>query len=132
MSLKLNSSSVSSEYIDRYKDLPTVIGKTESWACRTVMSNDIITLKLVAALDRCQLIIRNSVFILEATIETIGCKIDNFPLSKSSFMQKIQMEKLREIKKVIKIDFENDVLDVVISRWYGNQNKNYNCCAKVR
>ncbi|GBM40923.1 hypothetical protein AVEN_161570-1 [Araneus ventricosus] len=37
-----------------------------------------ITPKLVAALDRCELSMRDSVFILEATIDALGCNIDEF------------------------------------------------------
>ncbi|GBN09312.1 hypothetical protein AVEN_223889-1 [Araneus ventricosus] len=77
------------------------------------MRKDFITPKLVAALDRCQLSMRNSVFILEATIDAFGCNIDEFLISKSS-IQKIRTGKWKERAENIKIDFQNEVPDVVI------------------
>ncbi|GBN90161.1 hypothetical protein AVEN_230319-1 [Araneus ventricosus] len=45
------------------------------------MKKDFITPKLVVALDRCQLSMRDSLFILEATIDVLGCNIDEFLIS---------------------------------------------------
>ncbi|KAG8230423.1 hypothetical protein J437_LFUL015444 [Ladona fulva] len=45
------------------------------------MRKNVIIPKLVAALDRCQLSMRDSVFILEATIEALGYNTDEFPTS---------------------------------------------------
>ncbi|GBN31659.1 hypothetical protein AVEN_96453-1 [Araneus ventricosus] len=76
------------------------------------MRKDFITPKSVAALDRSQLSMRDSVFILEATIDALGCNIDKFPISKSS-IQRIGTEKWKERAENIKIDFQNEVPDVV-------------------
>ncbi|GBM84693.1 hypothetical protein AVEN_49843-1 [Araneus ventricosus] len=76
------------------------------------MRKDFITPKLVAALDRCQLSMLDSVFILEATIDALGCNNDEFPIGKSS-IQRIRTEKRKERPENIKIDFQNEVPDVV-------------------
>ncbi|GBM74254.1 hypothetical protein AVEN_210014-1 [Araneus ventricosus] len=76
------------------------------------MRTDFITPKLVVALDKGQLSMRDSVFILEATIDALGCNIDELPISKSS-IQRIRTEKRKECAKSIKIDFQNKVPDVV-------------------
>ncbi|GBM04715.1 hypothetical protein AVEN_172913-1 [Araneus ventricosus] len=82
------------------------------------MRKDFITPKLVAALDKCQLSMRDSVFILEITIEALGCNIDEFPISKSS-IQRIRTEKRKERAENIKIDFQNEAPDVVTLHWDG-------------
>ncbi|GBO01151.1 hypothetical protein AVEN_240530-1 [Araneus ventricosus] len=61
---------------------------------------------------------RDSVFILEATTDALGCNIDEFPISKSS-IQRIRTEKRKERAENIKIDFPNEVPDVVILHWDG-------------
>ncbi|GBM86097.1 hypothetical protein AVEN_41239-1 [Araneus ventricosus] len=76
------------------------------------MRKDFITPKLVAALDMRQLSMRDSVFIREATIDALGCNIDEFPISKSS-IQRIRTKKWKEREENIKIDFQNKVPDVV-------------------
>ncbi|GBN25533.1 hypothetical protein AVEN_60447-1 [Araneus ventricosus] len=58
----------------------------------------------------------DSVFVLEATIDSLGCNIDEFPLSKSS-IQRIRTEKRKERAENIKIDFQNEVPDVVPLHW---------------
>ncbi|GBO23972.1 hypothetical protein AVEN_238350-1 [Araneus ventricosus] len=80
------------------------------------MRKDFITPKLVAALDRCQLSMGDSVFVLEATIDALGGNIDEFPISKSS-IQRIRTEKRKELAENIKIDFQNQVPDVVTLHW---------------
>ncbi|GBN78469.1 hypothetical protein AVEN_136429-1 [Araneus ventricosus] len=82
------------------------------------MRKDFITPKLVAALDRCQLSMGDSGFVLEATIDALGCNIDEFPISKSS-IQRIRAEKRKERVENIKIDFQNEVPDVVTLHWNG-------------
>ncbi|GBN12079.1 hypothetical protein AVEN_184129-1 [Araneus ventricosus] len=77
-----------------------------------------ITPKLVAALDRCQFSMRDSVFILEATIDALGYNVDEFTLSKSS-IQRIRTEKRKERAVNIKIDFQNEVPDEVTLHWDG-------------
>ncbi|GBM98035.1 hypothetical protein AVEN_151125-1 [Araneus ventricosus] len=73
---------------------------------------------LVATLDRCELSMRDSVFILEDTIDALGCNIDEFSISKSS-IQKIRTEKLMERAENIKNYFQNKVPDVVTLHWDG-------------
>ncbi|GBL85995.1 hypothetical protein AVEN_89057-1 [Araneus ventricosus] len=60
----------------------------------------------------------DSVFILEATIDALGCNVDKFPISKSS-IQKIRTEKRKGRAENIKIDFQNEVPDVVTLHWGG-------------
>ncbi|GBN13427.1 hypothetical protein AVEN_38765-1 [Araneus ventricosus] len=111
------SSSNSSENIDP-EDFPTLIESSEPGTSKSVMRKDFITPKLVAALDRCQLSMGDSVFVLEATIDALGCNIDKFPISKSS-IQKLRTEKRKERVENIKIDFQNKVPDVVTLHWDG-------------
>ncbi|GBM61100.1 hypothetical protein AVEN_273033-1 [Araneus ventricosus] len=61
---------------------------------------------------------RDSVFIFEATIDAFGFNIGEFPISKSS-IQRIRTEKRKERAENIKIDFQNEVPDVVILHWDG-------------
>ena len=77
-----------------------------------------ITPKLVAALDRCQLSVRDSVFIFEATIDALGFNTDKFPISKSS-SQKILPGKRKKRAENIKNDFQNEVYYVVTLHWDG-------------
>ncbi|GBM63422.1 hypothetical protein AVEN_82271-1 [Araneus ventricosus] len=110
--LQEDSSSNSSENMDS-EDFPTLIESSEPGTSKSVMRKDFISPKLVVALDRCQLSMRDSVFILEATIiDALGCNIDEFPISKSS-IQRIRTEKWKERAENIKIDFQNKVPDVV-------------------
>ncbi|GBL83115.1 hypothetical protein AVEN_165334-1 [Araneus ventricosus] len=115
--LQENSSSNSSENIVS-EDFPTLIERSEPGTSKSVMRKDFIIPKLVAALDRCQLSMGDSVFVLEATIDALGCNIDEFPISKSS-IQKIRTEKRKERAENIKIDFQNEVPDVVTLHWDG-------------
>ncbi|GBM78176.1 hypothetical protein AVEN_176653-1 [Araneus ventricosus] len=115
--LQENSSSNSSENIDS-EEFPTLIERSEPGTSKSVMRKDFITPKLVAALHRCQLSMGDSVFVLEATIDALGCNIDEFPISKSS-IQRIRTEKRKERAENIKIDFQNEVPDVVALHWDG-------------
>ncbi|GBM63112.1 hypothetical protein AVEN_68561-1 [Araneus ventricosus] len=103
--LQEDSSSNSSENIDS-EDFPTLIESSEPGTSTSVMRKDFITPKLVAALDR--LSIRDSVFILEATIDVLGCNIDE-----------IRTGKRKERAENIKIDFQNEVPDVMTLHWDG-------------
>ncbi|GBM82615.1 hypothetical protein AVEN_124289-1 [Araneus ventricosus] len=94
------------------EDFPTLIESSEPGASQSVMRKDFITPKLVFALDRCQLSMRDSVFILEATIDALGYNIDEFPVSKPS-IERILTTKWKERAENIKIDFQNKVPDVV-------------------
>ncbi|GBN67134.1 hypothetical protein AVEN_267116-1, partial [Araneus ventricosus] len=109
--LQENSSKNSSENIDS-EDFPTLIESSEPGKSKSIMRKDFITPKLFAALDRCQLSMGDSVFVLETTIDALGCNISEFPISKSS-IQRIRTEKLKEFAENIKIDFQNEVPDVV-------------------
>ncbi|GBN23047.1 hypothetical protein AVEN_125443-1 [Araneus ventricosus] len=111
--LQEDTSSNSSENIDS-EDFPTLIESSEPGTSKSVMRKDFITPKLVAALDKCQLSMGDSVFVLEA----LACNIDEFPISKSS-IQRIQTEKRKERTESIKIDFQNEVSDVVTLHWDG-------------
>ncbi|GBN52707.1 hypothetical protein AVEN_247905-1 [Araneus ventricosus] len=115
--LQENSSSNSSENINS-EDFPTLVVSSEPGTSKSVMRKDFITPKLVAALDRCQLSMGDSVFVLEATIDALGCNIDEFPISKSS-IQRIRTEKRKERAENIKIDFQNEVPDVMTLHWDG-------------
>jgi hypothetical protein len=115
--LQEDSSSNSSANIDS-ENFPTLIKSSEPGTSKSVMRKDFITPKLVAALDRCQLSMRDSVFIIEATIDALGFNIDEFPISKSS-IQRIRTEKRKERAENIKIDFQNEVPDVVTLHWDG-------------
>ncbi|GBN39553.1 hypothetical protein AVEN_158800-1 [Araneus ventricosus] len=94
------------------EDFSTLIESSKPGTSKSVMRKDFITPKLLVTLDRCQLSMRDSVFILEATIDALGCNIDEFPISKSS-IQRIRTEKRRERAENIKIDFQNKVPDVL-------------------
>ncbi|GBO42428.1 hypothetical protein AVEN_241147-1 [Araneus ventricosus] len=94
------------------EDFRTLIGSSEPGMSKSVFRKDFTTPKLVVALDRCQLSTRDSVFILEAAIDVHGCNIEEFPISKSS-IQRIRTEKRKERAENIKIDFQNEVQDVV-------------------
>ncbi|GBM05566.1 hypothetical protein AVEN_94842-1 [Araneus ventricosus] len=94
------------------EDFPTLIESSVPGTSKSVMRKDFITPKLVVALDRCQLSMRDSMFILEATIDAVGYNFGEFPISKSS-IQRIRTEKWKERAENIKIDFQNKVPDVV-------------------
>lgn len=115
-----DSFSISEENIDSQDYQPTTIENTqpETGEILRVPKKNFITSKLVAALDRCQLSVRDSVFILQATIEALGYNTDEYPISKST-IQRIRTEKRKERAKSIKIDFKNEVPDVVTVHWDG-------------
>lgn len=71
------------------------------------------TRKTVAALDKCQLHMRNSVLILEATIDALGFHNDEFLIIKP-LVQRIRTQKPKERAENTKIEFQNDELGVVI------------------
>ena len=53
---------------------------------------DFVTPKLVAALDRCQLSIRDSVYILQAVVEGLGLSCDDFPIKPDFHNRMPEME----------------------------------------
>ncbi|GBM14153.1 hypothetical protein AVEN_60979-1 [Araneus ventricosus] len=116
--LQGDSSSTSGENIDS-EDFPTLVESSDPGTSKSVKRKDFITPKLVAALDRCQLSMRDSVFILEATIDALGCNIDELPISKTS-IQRIRTEKWKERAENIKTDFQDEVPDAATLHCDGN------------
>lgn len=106
------TSSSDSEVTDLQEDLSIPIERTQPDSIKTSMKKNFVNPKLVVALDRCQLNVRDSVFIIEATIEALGHKTDEFPISKSS-IQRIRTEKRKQRAEAIKLNFQNDVPDTV-------------------
>ena len=79
---------------------------------------DFITSKLVATLDRCQLSIRDSVYIIQAVLEALGLSCDDYPINKSS-LQRIRTQRRKDRAESIKSDFQNNVPEVVTVHWDG-------------
>lgn len=79
---------------------------------------EFLTAKLVSVLDRCQLSIRDSVYILQATVEAIGLNFEDFPINKSS-IQRVRTQMRKKRAASIKTDFGNDVPEVVTVHWDG-------------
>nr|CAH7722161.1 unnamed protein product [Callosobruchus chinensis] len=71
-----------------------------------------ITPKLVAASDRCQLSIRDSVYILQAVVEALGLSCDDFPINKSS-IQRIRTQSRKGRAEAIKLDCQNNLPEMV-------------------
>ena len=76
---------------------------------------DFVSPKLVAALDRCQLSIRDHVYIIHATVEALSFSTDDHPIKTSiqwiwSWMRMVRV-------KDIKTDFQDCVPDVITIRW---------------
>lgn len=111
------TSSSDSEIMDLQENRPSSRGASFQ-PDKTCMKKNVITPKLVAALDRCQLSVRDSVFIIEATIEALGYNTDEFPISKSS-IHRIRTQMRRERAEAIKVDFQNKVPDAVTVHWDG-------------
>lgn len=112
------NSSSNSEITELQEHLPIPVENKQPDTIKTSVNKNFITPKLVAALDRCQLSMRDSVFIIEATIEALGHNTDEFPISKSS-IQRIRTEKRKQRAEAIKLNFQNDVPDTVIVHWDG-------------
>lgn len=106
-------SSDSDETID---SLPILTTEIQHATCKTHKKKDFVTPKLVAALDRCQLSMRDSMFILEATIEALGHSSEDFSISKSS-IQRIRTTKRKDRAEAIKRNFQNQMPDVVTIHW---------------
>ncbi|GBP59804.1 hypothetical protein EVAR_30073_1 [Eumeta japonica] len=90
------------EVMDLQDDLSTSTEIALSDINKTSTSKNFITPKLLAALDRCQLTIRNSVYIIEATINALGRNTDDDPISKST-IQRIRTEKRKSGQKLLKL-----------------------------
>ena len=79
---------------------------------------DFVSPKLVAALDRCQLSIRDSVYIIQATVEEIDFSTDEHTINKSS-IQRIRSQMTMASAKDIKTDFQDRVPDVITVQFDG-------------
>ena len=77
---------------------------------------DFVSPKFVAALDRCQLGIRDYVYIIQATVEVPSFSTDEHPINKSS-IQRIQSQMRMARAKDIKTDFQDCVPDVITIHW---------------
>ena len=65
-----------------------------------------------SSLDRCQLSIRDSVYIFKATVEALGLSCDDYPTNKSS-IHVIRTQMSKDRAESIKPDFHNNVPEVV-------------------
>lgn len=99
-------------------DRPSSATGTSSQPDKTCMRKNFITPKLVGALDRCQLSVRDSVFIIEATIEALGHNTDEFSISKSS-IHRVRTEMRSKRAQAMKVNFQNKVPDTVTIHWDG-------------
>ena len=79
---------------------------------------DFVSPKLVAALGSCQLSIRDSVYIIQATVEALDFSPDGHPVNKSS-IQRIRSQMRMARAKDIKTDFQDRVPDVITVHWDG-------------
>lgn len=79
---------------------------------------NLITPKVVAVLDRCQLSIRDSVYIIQAILEALDLRCDEYSINKSS-IQRIRTQMRKSRAETIKTDFKNNVPNVVTIHWDG-------------
>ncbi|GBN03851.1 hypothetical protein AVEN_72597-1 [Araneus ventricosus] len=77
-----------------------------------------ITPKLVASLDRRQLNVRDSVYIIHAVAEALGHNAEEFIINKSS-IHRIRQIKRKESAESIKVAFQNDILQILTVHWDG-------------
>ncbi|GBM74923.1 hypothetical protein AVEN_173342-1 [Araneus ventricosus] len=77
-----------------------------------------ITPKLVASLDRCQLSVSDSVYIIHAVVEALGHNTEEFIINKSS-IHRIRQIKRKESAESIKVAFENDIPQILSVHWGG-------------
>ena len=74
-----------------------------------------ITPNLVATFDRCQLSIRDLVYIIHAVVEALDLNRDNFSINKSSNQRIRTPFEFRA--EAMKTDFRNNLPDVVTVHW---------------
>lgn len=115
---EFDDSSSSSDVTTSYQQMTTLTESEKSGNTAKRGRKNFVTPKLVATLDRCQLSIRDSVFILQAALEALGHDIDDFSINKSS-IHRIRMKIRKEQAEAIKIDFKNKVPEVVTLHWDG-------------
>ena len=77
---------------------------------------DFVSMKLEAAFYRCQLSIRDSVYIIWATVEALGFSTDKHPINKSS-IQRVQSQMRMARAKDIMTDFLDCVPGVITVHW---------------
>ncbi|GBO29835.1 hypothetical protein AVEN_147656-1 [Araneus ventricosus] len=76
-------------------------------------SKNFITPKLVASLDRCQLSVRDSVYIIHAVVEALGHNTEEFIINNSS-IHRIRQIKRKESAESIKVAFQNDIPQMIL------------------
>lgn len=103
---------------DESSEVLSTAPKPSSEATSKRGRKDFVTPKLVSSLDRCQLSIRDSVYILQATVEALGLNFEDFPINKSS-IQRVRTRIRKERAENIKTDFQNNVPEVVTVHWDG-------------
>lgn len=62
--------------------------------------------------------LRNSVFIIEGTIETIQFSTEEFSMSKF-YIKRVSVEKRKEPLEAIKVNFQSEVPNTVTVHWNG-------------
>lgn len=98
--------------------LPSTSQSVSSLPTSTRGRKNFITSKLVATLDRCQLSIRDSVYVIQSVVEALGLSCDVYPINKSS-IQRIRAQMRKDRAESIKSDFQNKVPEVVTVHWDG-------------
>lgn len=110
-------SSSDEEPLPEISTAATVLGVAETSSGKRGRK-DLVSPKLVAALDRCQLSVRDSVYILQAAIEALGMSLDEYPVNKSS-IQRVRSQMRKERAETIKSDFQDHIPDIVTVHWDG-------------
>ncbi|XP_029346464.1 uncharacterized protein LOC115034269 [Acyrthosiphon pisum] len=111
MSISSPSSSSDSEYTNCTRIPMTLSEKKRG---RT----NFITPKLVAALDRCKLSVRDSVYVIQATAEALGNNVDSLVINKSSIHRCRDAVRVERANK-IKTNFQMSVPSYITVHWDG-------------
>lgn len=111
MSLSSPSSSSDSEFTQF-----TCIPMTQSEKKRG--RTNFISPKLVAALDRCKLSVRDSVYIIQATAEALGINVDSLVINKSSIHRCRDALRVERSNK-IKTNFQSSIPSYITVHWDG-------------
>ncbi|GBM17021.1 hypothetical protein AVEN_133294-1 [Araneus ventricosus] len=72
----------------------------------------------MASLDRCQLSVRDSVYIIHAVVEALGHNTEEFIINKSS-IHRIRQIKRKESAESMKVAFHNDIPQILTVHWDG-------------
>ncbi|KAL4148952.1 hypothetical protein QTP88_003082 [Uroleucon formosanum] len=88
----------------------------EKKKCRGKMN--FITQKLAGALDRCQLSIRDSVYVLQATLEALKLNVKECVINQTSIHRSREIYR-RERSELIKLRFKESVPNYVVVHWDG-------------